>query len=131
MHETTSIRADAALHFDADEILARLDGDCQLLADLCDMAPAELPRMIQSLAEAVQSEDATAVHRAAHRLKGSLNIFGGGAHVRDCEALEEMAIRQDLSRTPEILSRLKEHLDEFSVAVAALGKETHARADRR
>ena len=129
--EMNSIREDAVLQLNEAEILARLDGDCQLLADLCDLSLVELPRMIKSLAETIKTGEATAVHRAAHRLKGSLSIFGRVAHTLDLEALEEMALRQDLAQAPEILSRLEKHLDEFSAAVAALGKQSHARTDRR
>jgi protein-histidine pros-kinase len=131
MPDTRSIGEDVAIRLNEEEILARLDGDCQLLADLCDLSLTELPRMLNSLTEAVRNEDANAVHRAAHRLKGSLSVFGAGPHIEASQALEEMALNHDLSRTPEVLSRLERHLDEFSAAVAALGKETHARADRR
>jgi chemotaxis protein histidine kinase CheA len=131
MTGTDSIRKDDAIQLNEEEILSRLDGDCQLLADLCDMALTELPRMMQSLAEAVKAQDANAMHRAAHRLKGSLSLFGEGPHIHDCITLEEMALRCDLSRTPEILSRFESHLERFRAAVVALGKESHARADRR
>jgi hypothetical protein len=131
MPDKGSICPDAAFRLDETEILARLDGDCQLLADLCDMSLVELPRMLKPLAEAVRTGDAYAVHRAAHCLKGSLSVFGPGPHIEASQALEEMALNRDLSRSTEVLSRLESHLDEFTVAVAALGKENHARAHRR
>jgi len=130
MTGTESMRENPALQLNEGEILARLDGDCQLLADLCDLSLTELPRMMQTLAEAVKVRDANAVHRAAHRLKGSLSVFGEGPHIHDCLALEEMALNQDLSRTEEVLCGLERHLDQFSAAVDALGKESHARSDR-
>jgi hypothetical protein len=71
------------------------------------------------------------VHRAAHRLKGSLSLFGEGPHIHDCITLEEMALRRDLSGTAEVMIGLAMHLDQLRAAVAALGKESHARADRR
>ncbi len=131
MHDTDSIREDAALELDEAEILARLGGDRPLLAELCELSLAEMPRMIEPLAEAVRIGDANAVHRSAHRLKGSLSLFGAGPHIRDCEILEEMALKHDLPRAPELLRRLERHLKEFSAAVAALGKESHAHTDRR
>jgi len=131
MTSTDSMRKDTALQLDEAEILARLDGDWQLLADLCDLSLTELPRMIQSLSEAVKAQDANAVHRSAHRLKGSLSVFGEGPHTRDCITLEEMALNQDLSRTQEVLCGLERHLEQFNAAVDALGKESHARADCR
>jgi chemotaxis protein histidine kinase CheA len=131
MPETESNRENAAIKLDETEILERLDGDCQLLADLCDLSQAELPRMIQTLADEVKLGDANAVHRAAHRLKGSLSVFGIGPHIEDCITMEEMAIKCDLSQAGEVMIRLVRHMEEFSVAVSALGKESHARADRR
>jgi HPt (histidine-containing phosphotransfer) domain-containing protein len=130
MTGTESIRDTQALHLNEVEILARLDGDCQLLADLCDLSLTELPRMRQTLAEAIKLRDANAVHRAAHRLKGALSVFGGGPHTRDCITLEEMALKQGLSSMQEVFCGLERHLDQFSAAVEALGKESHARSDR-
>jgi HPt (histidine-containing phosphotransfer) domain-containing protein len=131
MSDTDPIREEVALQLDEAEILARLDDDRQLLADLCDMSLVELPGMVEPLVQAVQAEDAHALHRAAHRLKGSLSVFGEGPHVQDCEVMEEMALRNDLSETSEILVRLEKHLEQFRTAIAALGKETHARTDCR
>ena len=124
-----SIREDTALKLDAAEVLARLDGDWQLLADLCDLSLTELPRMIQALTETVELKDANAVHRAAHRLKGSVSIFGAGPHIEDCLTMEEMALKSDLSQSSEVLSRLERHLECFSTAVTELGEESHARID--
>lgn len=131
MPDMRSNREDAAFQPDEAEILSRLDGDRQLLADLCEMSLVELPRMAQSLKDAVEQADANAVHRAAHRLKGSLSVFGAGPHIEDCEAMEEAALKKDLSRATEIHGLLGKHLEQFRAAIAALGKETHARADCR
>ncbi|MGD0096340.1 MAG: Hpt domain-containing protein [Terracidiphilus sp.] len=129
MDETDSIRQGTASQLNEAEILARLDGDCQLLADLCDLSLSELPGMIHLLVEAVRGDDANAVHRAAHRLKGALSLFGAGAHIEDCLTLEALALQHDLSQAPAILAELEKHLGEFSAAVTALGREIHARAD--
>jgi HPt (histidine-containing phosphotransfer) domain-containing protein len=129
MPGSISSQDNAELQLNREEILSRLDGDYQLLADLCDLSLTELPRMIQSLADAVKAQDANAVHRAAHRMKGALSIFGDGPQIRDCQALEEMAQQCDLSRIPEVMSGLAGHLDQLRAAIAALGKESHARAD--
>lgn len=130
MPGTEPMHEDAILRLNEEEILARLDGDRELMADLCAMALTELPRMAQSLAEAVRNRDANAVHRAAHRLKGALSLFGGGPHIDDCLALEENSLKQDLSRAEEIFTGLERHLDRFRAAAAALVKESHARSDR-
>jgi len=131
MPGTARIREDAALLLNEVEILERLGGDCQLLGYLCDMALTELPRMMQFLAEAVETGDANAVHRAAHRLKGSLSVFGEGPHFHDCLTIEAIALKSDLSRIPEIMSSLERHLEQLRTAVAVLGRESHAHSDRR
>ncbi len=131
MFDISSTHAGGTFQINQEEVLARMDGDCQLLSEICDLSLAELPRMMNSLREAVQIPDANLVHRAAHRLKGSLSVFGPGPHIEDCEALEEMALNRNLAQAPGILSRMERHLSEFSSAVAELGKDAHARADRR
>jgi HPt (histidine-containing phosphotransfer) domain-containing protein len=131
MTGTAPIPEYAILQLNEVEILERLGGDSELLGDLCDMALTELPRMMQSLAETVKIGDANAVHRAAHRLKGALSVFGEGPHIHDCLTLEAMALEKDLSRTPEILSGLESHVGQLCRAVATLGRESHAHSDRR
>jgi hypothetical protein len=131
MPDTRSISNDTAMTLDEVQILHRLDGDWQLLADLCDLSLAELPRMLEPLVSAVRLEEANVMNRAAHRLKGALSIFGPGPHIDTLEALEAMGRNHDIVQTPEVLSRFERLLDEFSAAVAALGKEAHARASRR
>jgi HPt (histidine-containing phosphotransfer) domain-containing protein len=119
---------EAAVRLNKAEILARLDGDWQLLAELCDLALAETPGMIEALSAAIERQDADAVHRAAHRLKGALSVLGDGPHIAAAVALEEMGRNRELARADDTFDRLKRLLGEFGVAVAALGKEAYARA---
>jgi HPt (histidine-containing phosphotransfer) domain-containing protein len=119
---------EGAFTLDKAEILERLDGDWQLLAELCDMALAEVPRMLNPLSVAIAQRDAQGIHRAAHRLKGALVLFGRGPHIEEAETLEQMGRNQDLEQAAEVFSDLLNDLDELTAAVEVLGKEAHARA---
>jgi len=124
-------RANGVFTLDKTEILERLDGDWQLLAELCDMALAEVPRMLNPLSAAIAQRDPQAVNRAAHRLKGALSLFGRGPHIEGAEALEEMGRSQALGHAQKVFDDLVNDLDELTAAVDALGKEAHARAGCR
>src|SRR5262249_21710220 len=60
---------------DRQQVLDRIDGDEDLLAELSAIFQAESPRMLESLRTAIEALDAAAVHRVAHTLKGSVAIF--------------------------------------------------------
>jgi len=119
------------VHLNQQEILDRLDGDWSLLAELSNLALAELPRMIDTLDQAAQSKDPNVIHRAVHRLIGSLGVFGPGPHTTAANELQEMARDGNIEPIPELFERLKLHLVGFRVAVESLAKEAHARADSR
>jgi HPt (histidine-containing phosphotransfer) domain-containing protein len=82
--------------FERDEFLARLGGDHALAIEMIDIFAAESPRMMTSLRAAIEANDAEAVQRAAHNLKGSVSVFGGRPATRSALALEGMGRDKNL-----------------------------------
>ena len=105
------------------ELLNRLDGDRELLAELIDVFLPDAEGMLQCVSEAVARQDATAVGRAAHKIKGSLSIFSSSAATETAQLLETMGRNQDLSLAREVLAQLEQQVERLKKALIEL-KET-------
>jgi two-component system, sensor histidine kinase and response regulator len=88
------------------EALERLDGDEDLLRELCQIFLEESPKLLQKLRDAVFSKDAEAVRRAAHCLKGELGYLGAARAVHAASELEDMGHENNLSRARETFAVL-------------------------
>ena len=62
--------------FDPDDVLARVEGNRDLLAELVDIFRAEYPRLLANLRHSVETGDARGVQEAAHAIKGTVGNFG-------------------------------------------------------
>ena len=58
--------------FDRDEMLDRLDGDQEFLADVLEVFLDETPKMLEQMRFAVGDRDTEKIERAAHAMKGAL-----------------------------------------------------------
>ena len=87
--------------------LDRIDGDEELLRDLCRIFLEESPQLLQRLRQAVIAGDAEGVMRAAHSLKGEAGYLGAGAVSHAARQLEDMGREQDLSQAGDTLATLE------------------------
>jgi HPt (histidine-containing phosphotransfer) domain-containing protein len=90
--------------------LAQMDGDAQLLAEMAGLLLQDCPKQLSAIRTAVANEDSKLVERAAHKLKGSLGIFGAKEGFEAALCLETMAGGGDLTRAQETLEVLEEAL---------------------
>jgi CheY-like chemotaxis protein len=113
--------ADADLPvLDTAEALERLEGNRKLLHSAASSLPAQIVADSAAIAAALQSDDAVALAKAAHRLKGALATIGARHAAAACLALEH-AGRQNEHPTfadrhqavVASLTRLSPVLDEF------------------
>jgi HPt (histidine-containing phosphotransfer) domain-containing protein len=75
---------------DCSELLARVDNDHELLAELLGLFKDEAPRLLHSLEEAVSREDMRAVEMTGHALKGMLASLSGKRAALTASRLEQM-----------------------------------------
>jgi signal transduction histidine kinase/DNA-binding response OmpR family regulator/HPt (histidine-containing phosphotransfer) domain-containing protein len=73
-----------------DEVLARVGGDRELLADMARLFVEDAPRTIDRIREALDARNADALRRAAHTLKGAAANFEATELVTAARALEEI-----------------------------------------
>ncbi|MGH7490480.1 MAG: Hpt domain-containing protein [bacterium] len=92
------------------EALERLDGDEDLLRELCGIFLEESPKLMQKLHQALADGDAEAVMRAAHSLKGEVSYLGAKGASQAARQLEEMGREKNLSQALETLAELERDL---------------------
>ncbi|MGH9141215.1 MAG: response regulator, partial [Vicinamibacterales bacterium] len=72
------------------EVLARVGGDRELLAEISRLFVDDAPRHLSKIREALDARDGESLRRAAHGLKGAAANFDADGVVGAARALEEM-----------------------------------------
>ncbi len=106
--------------FDVAEALERVGGDRELLAELVKLFEGESPRLLQEMREAIAREDAVALERAAHALKGSVGNFAAAAAVAAAQELERVARSGLLTQARALYSALETEIQQFRQALENL-----------
>ena len=85
--------------------------------------------MLSAIREAVRTENASELNRTAHRLKGSVSVFGADATAEAALALEGMGRSGDLTNAKQgvweleqEIGRLQPELLEFRTQLLSAGK---------
>jgi CheY-like chemotaxis protein len=98
--------------FDPGPLLQRISGDRGLLQELVAMCGEDCPRMLEHVRTAIDADDAEAVRRAAHLLKGSVSNVVSAA-----QRLEEMGREGELREARNAYQSLEESLSAFRTAL--------------
>src|SRR3954469_8411880 len=72
------------------QVLARVGGDRQLLAEISRLFVDDAPRHLERIRHALDARDAEALRRAAHGLKGAAANFDADGVVHAARTLEEI-----------------------------------------
>jgi two-component system sensor histidine kinase/response regulator len=108
------------------ELLARFDGDGELLRELAGIFLQECPKMLDDLRAALRAGDNKAVERAAHTLKGSVGNFAMPRPWETAQRLELLAKSGQLSGAEDILHALEQQLVLFNqILVRNTAEPTH------
>jgi HPt (histidine-containing phosphotransfer) domain-containing protein len=108
---------------DREEILARLSGDRELIAEVVDLFVADRATLLGDIRRAVAQKDPKAAREAAHRLKGVLATLAARAATATAQRLEELARNGDLSAVPSALDALEREVDAAQAELARLVDE--------
>ena len=106
-----AVRSIADRSFDRDDVLARVEGDWGLLAELVDIFRAEHPRLLANLWHSVETGDVRGVQEGAHALKGTVGNFGAHAASDAARALEVMGKEGALSGAGAAVARLQREVE--------------------
>jgi CheY-like chemotaxis protein len=111
---------------DQQDLLERLGGDDELLAELTDIFHAETPRMMAALRTAVDAGDATNVQRVSHTLRGSVAVFGAHAASHAALALEHLARGGSLTGASDVLATLDAEIARLGDELTRLTRSSRA-----
>ena len=95
---------------DPRDVMARVDGDRALLAELADIFQEQSRDLLAALKTAVSAGDATAVEHLAHTLRGSVANFGARVAAGTAHDLEMAGREGHLADAPRLLATLEEHM---------------------
>ena len=100
------------------QLLARFDGDVELLQRLSRIFEQETPSMLKTLEEAIASRDAHVLETTAHKLLGSLGALGADQAASFAGQLESFGENSKFAPAAEAHVRLKDELDTLQSRLA-------------
>jgi len=104
---------------DLDEALEAVGGDRELLLEAVGLfLERDYPRHMEELRGGLARQDARAVKRAAHGIKGTVGSFGGRATRDVALYLETMGRRGDLSDAQRAVEELEAEMERFAAFFA-------------
>jgi CheY-like chemotaxis protein len=103
--------------------LARVAGDGALLKEMIALFGQECPGLLRDLRDAVAGQDAAKLKRAAHTLKGSLDIFAAKPAFAAALTLETMGRTGNLAGAGEALTVLEAEMRRLEAALTGNARE--------
>ena len=103
-----------------DEVMERVDGDVELLAQMAELFLDDCPRLLSEIQEAITRSDSKALEYVAHTLKGSVGNFSAVAASDAALRLEMMGRDGDMTHAAEAYTALEAEIKRFESALAAL-----------
>lgn len=113
---TASLLDEVNALIDQQALLAGVDGDPRLLRELARLFLADYPRNLAHIEEALRREDAQALEKAAHKLRGAVGNFAARKVAATAELVETLGRSGDFRATTDALVTLESEL-------ALLGEE--------
>ena len=105
------------------ELLQRVDGDKDLLLELVSLFVEESAPLMQNISNAVRNRDSRQLEGAAHKLKGSVGLFGMRTVTQALAELEQIGRTGNLERAGSAYSRAERELTSLHHALANLKQE--------
>jgi two-component system sensor histidine kinase/response regulator len=105
---------------DRSALLGRLDGDEELLQQLIDIFMTESKTLQEQVVQSVRENDAQALERAAHKLKGAVSVFGASQAMQAARALEKLAKECQLDAAANALPEIERLMAALGNALSAL-----------
>lgn len=104
--------------FDVESTMRRLAGDKELFREFVDYFHEDSPKLLTALRGSLTIDDAAAVQRAAHSLKGLAANFGAQRCAEAALQLEEAGAAGDLQKAGRLFSQLEGEVARLVEALA-------------
>lgn len=95
------------------------DGDPVFLAEIVNLFLATYPDLLSDIDGAVLRQDADALRRAAHTMKGAVANFGAKAVVEQASTIETIGMSGDLADARQAALVLRTLMDRFAPQLEA------------
>jgi two-component system sensor histidine kinase/response regulator len=102
---------------DVSAALEAVDGEREILDGMIAIFMRQTPRIVEDIDAAIAAGDASALENAAHKLKGSVAMFGARASREAAQQLEDLAAAGDLSAAPAARAVLGAEIDRLRAAL--------------
>jgi CheY-like chemotaxis protein len=113
----------AAVPYDRAALLARVEGDMELLQELVSLFLMDYPHRMAELEEALDAKDTTRLARIAHTLKGAVGSLAAQAASAAAQRLEQLAWTGDLTLAPAAYMALAGEMARLIPVLTSLAKE--------
>ncbi len=114
------------VHLDRASLLARVEGDRELLRELAAIFVEEGPRLLDAIRDAVWQEDAAEVAQTAHALTGCASNLGADRVAELARKLEQQGRAGELNGARQLYERLAAALGGLRAELEALCAEDAA-----
>ncbi|HEX2871989.1 MAG TPA: ATP-binding protein [Polyangiaceae bacterium] len=108
------------------ELLARVDGDRSLLAELVRLFVQERPALLGSMEAALRDGDAQELARAAHKAKGAFGNLSAPLAQQCAVELELLARHGELALATDVFLRLTQQVQRLEAELLALTQDDRA-----
>jgi two-component system, sensor histidine kinase and response regulator len=113
----------AAVPYDRAALLARVEGDVELLQELVSLFLMDYPHRMAELEEALDTKDTTRLARLAHTLKGAVGSLTAQAASAAAQRLEQLAWAGDLALAPAAYTTLAGEMARLIPVLTSMAKE--------
>jgi CheY-like chemotaxis protein len=104
------ISNDNIMIIDGKELMGRMDGDMDLLSELCQIFAEDFPKMIQEIEIAIKHQEFPVLHRVAHTIKGALASLSAKSATESALRLENFARSEELNKASDEFEQLKKEV---------------------
>jgi len=108
--------------FDSAAVLARLQGDTILLAEMASLFLRDCPKHMANIRAAIGRRDSQALQASAHALKGSVSNFSAHAAAEAALRLETLGRQGEVTPAEEAYRTLEEEIGRLQVELGVLAK---------
>jgi PAS domain S-box-containing protein len=102
------------------ELLARFDGDMELLERVSKIFAEQSGQMLEGMRNAIMARDAATLGQTAHKLIGSLGVFGAEQGMRCARELEKLAQKSAFAESESLVEKLQDEVDTVQSRLAAI-----------
>ncbi len=93
------------------DLIEHVEGDLELLRDVFELFTDEKSEMQAEMEAAIKAEDAEAVRKVAHSMKGMLANFLAESACQTAAKIQELAAKQTLEEIPKLSQSLAAQMD--------------------